>query len=53
MLFDNRTGDEAELDLDHVLTFLGFKPDLGPIKNWGLELEKNRILVNQLMETNI
>jgi ferredoxin/flavodoxin---NADP+ reductase len=36
-----------------VLCFLGFKPDLGPIKSWGLELEKNRLRVTQLMETNI
>jgi thioredoxin reductase (NADPH) len=35
------------------LTFLGFKPDLGPIKNRGLHLSKNRIVVNQLMETNV
>ena len=27
--------------------------DLGPIKNWGLEVQKNRILVDQLMATNI
>jgi thioredoxin reductase (NADPH) len=53
VLFDNRTDGEVEIGLDHVLTFLGFKPDLGPIKNWGLEIQKNRILVNQLMETNI
>jgi len=52
-IFDNRTDEEETLEVDGVLTFLGFKPDLGPIKEWGLTLEKNRILVNQLMETNI
>ena len=36
-----------------VLTFLGFKPDLGPIKSWGLELAKNRIIVDRLMGTSI
>jgi thioredoxin reductase (NADPH) len=41
------------LEADAVLTFLGFKPDLGPIKGWGLALDKNRIIVNQLMETSI
>jgi ferredoxin/flavodoxin---NADP+ reductase len=51
-LFDNRTQDRVTMDVDAVLTFLGFKPDLGPIQNWGLELRKNRILVNALMETN-
>jgi thioredoxin reductase (NADPH) len=53
VLYDNRTQEETHVELDSVLTFLGFKPDLGPIKNWGLDVEKNRILVNQLMETNI
>ena len=35
-----------------MLSCLGFKPDLGPIKSWGLAVEKNRILVDQLMATN-
>ena len=52
-VFDNRTDADTRIDVDVVLTFLGFKPDLGPIKSWGLELNKNRILVNQLMETNV
>ena len=52
-IFDNRSGEEFRLELDAVLTFLGFRPDLGPIKEWGLDFSKNRILVNQLMETNI
>ena len=52
-VFDNRTDEEETLELDAVLCFLGFKPDLGPIQKWGLELEKNRIIVNSLMETNL
>ena len=51
-VFDNRTDEDLDLDLDAVLCFLGFKPDLGPIKSWGLELDKNRIVVGQLMETS-
>jgi thioredoxin reductase (NADPH) len=52
-VFDNRTDVDTRIEVDAVLTFLGFKPDLGPIKNWGLHLVKNRIVVNQLMETNV
>jgi ferredoxin/flavodoxin---NADP+ reductase len=52
-VFDNRTDDRTTMEADAVLTFLGFKPDLGPIKEWGLEIRKNRILVSSLMETNI
>jgi thioredoxin reductase (NADPH) len=52
-IFDNRTDEDETLEADGILTFLGFKPDLGPIKNWGLEIEKNRIRVNALMETSV
>ncbi len=30
-IFDNRTDADTTLEVDAVLTFLGFKPDLGPI----------------------
>ncbi len=53
VIFDNRTGDEEELGVDAMITFLGFKPDLGPIGDWGLELDGNRVVVNRLMETNL
>jgi len=52
-VFDNRTKAEEELAVDGILTFLGFKPDLGPIGSWGLELAGNRVVVNRLMETNL
>lgn len=52
-LFDNRTDDETTLPCDVVLTCLGFKPDLGPIAEWGIAVEKNRVLVNSLMETSV
>ncbi len=53
LVFDNRTGKETRVDVDAILTFLGFKPDLGPIGWWGLELDGNRLVVNQKMETNL
>lgn len=52
-VFDNRSDEDADLDVDAVLALLGFKPDLGPIRKWGLELEKTRIRVSHLMETNV
>lgn len=52
-IFDNRSQAEEEVAVDAVLTFLGFKPDLGPIGSWGLELSGNRVVVNRLMETNL
>lgn len=53
VIFDNRSGEETRLDVDAVLTFLGFKPDLGPISTFGLDLKGNRVVVNGLMETNV
>ena len=52
-IYDNRTDVDTRVDVDAVLCFLGFKPDLGPIKRWGLTVNKNRIVVNPLMETNV
>lgn len=52
-IFDNRTEENTEVPCDAVISCLGFKPDLGPIKNWGLEVDKNRILVDRLMGTNV
>lgn len=52
-IFDNRTDEETTVACDVMISCLGFKPDLGPIKRWGIDVEKNRILVDQLMRTNI
>ncbi|HUF49544.1 MAG TPA: NAD(P)/FAD-dependent oxidoreductase [Longimicrobiales bacterium] len=52
-IFDNRTKEETTYEVDAVLSLIGFKPDLGPIGNWGLELRRNTIMVNQRLETNL
>lgn len=52
-LLNNETKEERTLEVDAVVALLGFKPDLGPISNWGLELERNTIKVGPLMETNL
>ena len=52
-LLNNETKEERSLEIDAVVALLGFKPDLGPISNWGLELERNTIHVGPLMETNL
>lgn len=41
------------LDVDSVIVNYGFVSSLGPIKDWGLTIEKNSIVVNSKMETNI
>jgi len=40
-------------EVDEVIVNYGFVSSLGPIKDWGLNIEKNSILVNSKMETNI
>ncbi|MFP2995730.1 NAD(P)/FAD-dependent oxidoreductase [Spongiivirga sp. MCCC 1A20706] len=40
---------------DHFIPLFGLAPKLGPIANWGLEIEKNAIVVNNALDyqTNI
>ncbi|GEL77894.1 NAD(P)/FAD-dependent oxidoreductase [Tenuibacillus multivorans] len=45
--------ETIEIDVDDVIVNYGFISSLGPIKDWGLEIEKNSIVVNSKMETNI
>jgi ferredoxin/flavodoxin---NADP+ reductase len=45
--------EDTDLDLDSVLALIGFRPDLGPLAGWGLDLNRNTIRVSQTMETNI
>jgi thioredoxin reductase (NADPH) len=40
-----KTGEMLE-ETDHFIPLFGLKPSLGPIGNWGLEIEKNAITVN-------
>lgn len=52
-IFNNQTGEEAVLEIDALVLGLGFLANLGPIKDWGLNLVKNSILVDATMQTNI
>ncbi|PRS40555.1 ferredoxin--NADP(+) reductase [Bacillus sp. RJGP41] len=50
---DAKSGKQLELEVDDVLVNYGFVSSIGPIKDWGLEIENNSIVVNSKMETNI
>jgi len=52
-LHNNKTKEEATLEMDCVIPQLGFVSSLGAIAEWGLDLEKGEIKVSQMMETNI
>ena len=53
VIFHNKTGDEEILEVDSVLVNIGFNASIGPIRNWGLDLQGPSILVNSRMETNL
>ena len=45
---------ETEVVVDHFIPLFGLSPKLGPIANWGLDIEKNAIKVNTFdYQTNI
>jgi thioredoxin reductase (NADPH) len=51
-----KNGEEKiTLEVDHFIPLFGLSPKLGPIANWGLEIEKNAIKVNNALDyqTNI
>jgi len=48
-----KNGQKEVLDIDDVIVNYGFISSLGPVKEWGLEIEKNSIVVNSKQETNI
>lgn len=52
-IFDNRNSKEETLAVDAVIINIGYKADLGPLREWGMELENRRIVVNGRMETSL
>ena len=50
----NFQGEERLLDADRLLIFLGLSMNLGPITQWGLNLDRNHIVIDpSTAETNI
>jgi thioredoxin reductase (NADPH) len=52
---NNEASEEILLEVDHFIPLFGLSPKLGPIADWGLEIEKNAIKVNNSLDyqTNI
>ena len=54
VVISHKTNGEMDYPTDHFIPLFGLKPSLGPIANWGLEIEKNAIKVDTLdYSTNI
>ena len=53
VLVNSKDKTTEELDVDLIIGALGFSASLGPILEWGLEIDNNAIVVNTKGETNI
>ena len=54
VVIDKKGEDSFILDADHFIPLFGLSPKLGPIGNWGLEIEKNAIKVDTFdYQTNV
>ncbi|WNW01063.1 NAD(P)/FAD-dependent oxidoreductase [Tenacibaculum sp. HL-MS23] len=55
VLIEQKDKEQYTLKCDHFIPLFGLSPKLGPIANWGLEIEKNAIKVNNALDyqTNI
>lgn len=53
--YNNESRGQKFLETDYFIPLFGLSPKLGPIGNWGLEIEKNAIKVNNAKDyqTNI
>jgi ferredoxin/flavodoxin---NADP+ reductase len=51
VLRDVKAKTTREVEADVVLPMLGFVSDMGAIGDWGLQIEKDEIVVNSAMET--
>ncbi|GAB4509537.1 MAG: NAD(P)/FAD-dependent oxidoreductase [Allomuricauda sp.] len=52
---NTNTSEETDIAVDYFIPLFGLSPKLGPIANWGLEIEKNAIKVDNTYDyqTNI
>ncbi|MDV6378097.1 NAD(P)/FAD-dependent oxidoreductase [Sporosarcina sp. GW1-11] len=53
VILKEKDGTEKQFEVDHVVVNYGNISSLGPLKQWGLEMDRNSIVVNSRMETTI
>lgn len=53
IILSSKDNGSLELNVDALIVSYGFVSSIGPIQDWGLEIESGSILVNSKMETNI
>lgn len=52
-LIDNRSQQETDIPVEAVLVQIGFSSSLGPIQHWPVTIERNGIVVDSRMQTNL
>src|SRR5690606_27789363 len=52
-LTDVKSKESMELEVDAVIVNFGFVSSLGPIAEWGIDIQGGSIVVDTRMETNI
>lgn len=52
-LTNSKTSEAFTLEIDDLIVNFGFMSSLGPISEWGIEIENGSIKVDSRMETNI
>ncbi len=52
-LFNSQTKQETHVDCDCIVVNIGFKSSLGPLRDWGMTIEKNQIVVDELYQTGL
>lgn len=52
---NNNPKEDIRIEIDHFIPLFGLSPKLGPLADWGLEIEKNAIKVDNTLDyqTNI
>jgi ferredoxin/flavodoxin---NADP+ reductase len=53
LVHSEESAREIEVEVDAILLALGFKTALGPLRDWGFELVKGSIAVDQTMKTSL
>lgn len=48
-----KTKETQEVEVDDVIVNFGFVSSLGPISEWGIQIESNSIVVDSRMETSV
>ena len=50
VIIKHKTEGEKSISVDHFIPLFGLTPKLGPLGSWGLEIEKNAIVVDNHLD---